>query len=79
MKNKSKPRYSWEEIRQEVIEKLTEDVGEKTAEAIAIYIEKAYKLGFAKGIKALTEQLRWLGIQADNARDQIKKDLKNLN
>lgn len=48
--------YSWEEMRAEIVERLESP----TKEQIARFIEKAYKLGYEKGINVGVDCLNWL-------------------
>ena len=41
---------SWEAVKQEIIERL-HNLPYPTSEDIAEYIEKAYRLGYAKGVR----------------------------
>lgn len=58
---------TWEDVKEEIIERLDNP----TKEQIAEFIEKAYKLGYVKGIDVWLKELQIL-------KQEITKGLKDF-
>lgn len=65
---------TWDEVRQEIVEKLDNP----SKEDIALYIEKAYRLGYAKGIRIATDILNSIKYEFECGSIMVLEQLKGL-